>query len=98
MRILGQLLLIALQLYMLAMWGRLILDWVRVFAPHFRPRGALLVIAEVLYTITDPALKLVRRWVKPIRVGPVAIDVAWVIVMLALAVVSFVVRRIFVFF
>jgi YggT family protein len=95
--LIGTILLIALQIYNFVMWARLILDWVVVLVPQFRPRGLVLVLAEVVYTVTDPPLKLVRRWLKPVRVGPIALDLAWIVVIIALTVLSVIVRSIFFF-
>jgi YggT family protein len=95
--LIGTILLIALQIYNFVMWARLILDWVVVLVPQFRPRGLVLVLAEVVYTVTDPPLKLARRWLKPVRVGPIALDLAWIVVIIALTVLSVIVRSIFFF-
>ncbi|MGN6611572.1 MAG: YggT family protein [Angustibacter sp.] len=59
--------------------GRLVLDWIQVFAREWRPRGVVLVIAEAIYTVTDPPLRLLRRAVPPLRIGQVAIDLAFMI-------------------
>lgn len=72
----------ALGVFILFMWVRLILDWVRALQPRWRPTGALLVIAEACFAVTDPPLKLVRRVVKPIRVGGAQLDFAWSIVLI----------------
>ena len=72
----------ALGIFILLMWVRLILDWVRALQPRWRPRGALLVIAEVCFAVTDPPLKAVRRVVKPIRIGGAQLDFAWSIVLI----------------
>ena len=61
----------ALQLYIIVLWARLILDFVRVFNPGFRPRGALLVIIELVYTLTDPPIRFFRRILPPIRLGQI---------------------------
>jgi YggT family protein len=73
---------IALLLFFVLMWGRFILDLVRTFARSWRPHGAGLVIAEAVYTVTDPPIKAVRRVVPPLRIGNAALDFAWSIVML----------------
>jgi YggT family protein len=39
-------------------------------------------IIDFAYTITDPPLKFVRRFVPPLRMGPVALDLAWTIVVI----------------
>ncbi|PZR03175.1 MAG: hypothetical protein DI536_36255 [Archangium gephyra] len=69
--------------YLVAMWVRFALDLVLVLSREWRPRGVLLVIAEFVYTITDPPIRLVRRVIPPLRVGGAALDFAWTVVMLA---------------
>jgi YggT family protein len=73
---------IALTIFFLLMWGRFILDIARLFAREWRPRGAGLVLAEAVYAVTDPPIRLLRRAIHPIRIGGVVIDFAWSIVML----------------
>jgi YggT family protein len=84
----------ALLLYFFLMWGRFILDLVRTVRRDWRPSGALLVLAEVTYTVTDPPIKFFRRIIPPLRVGPIALDFGWSIVMLlvivALSVAGFI--------
>ncbi|MGC5168273.1 YggT family protein [Luteimicrobium sp. DT211] len=70
---------ILLFVYLLLLIGRLILDWVQVFARDWRPRGAVLVVAEVVYTVTDPPLRLLRRIIPPIRLGSVQLDLGYII-------------------
>lgn len=65
--------------FFILLLGRLVLDWIQVFARQWRPRGVVLVIAEAIYTVTDPPLRLLRRAVPPLRIGQVAIDLAFMI-------------------
>ena len=81
---------IALSIFILVMWVRLILDFVVNFNRGWRPSGFGLVLAEVVFTITDPPIKLVRRFVPPVRFGGVALDFSWTIVMLVAIVLSYV--------
>ena len=74
---------VGLTIFFVLMWARFILDLVRVFARRWRPRGVGLVLAEFVYVVTDPPIKLVRRVVPPLRVGGAALYFAWSIVMLA---------------
>ena len=69
--------------YSVLLWARFVLEWIRQAAPQWRPRGLILAIAEFTYTVTDPPLKFVRRFVKPVRIGVVAIDFSWTIVLIA---------------
>lgn len=80
----GQVLATALWLYWLLMIGRLVFDLVQVFARDWRPSGLILLVAETIYTATDPPLRLVRRVVPPVRLGSVQFDLAFIIVLIAL--------------
>jgi len=66
-------------LYILVLFGRLVFDWIQVFSRDWRPRGALLVVAEAVYSLTDPPLRAIRRVVRPVRLGQVQLDLAFII-------------------
>jgi YggT family protein len=74
---------VALTIFFVLMWARFVLDLAVSFARRWRPRGFGLVLAEAVYAITDPPIKLVRRVIPPLRVGGASLDFAWSIVMLA---------------
>lgn len=88
LQLVGALLGIVIGLYIFVMWARLILDYVQLFARNWKPRGFVLVLCELVYTLTDPPIKLVRRVVPPLKLGNIAIDLAWLIVMFALIILS----------
>ncbi|HRC40938.1 YggT family protein [Nostocoides sp.] len=75
----------ALFLYFLLLIGRLIFEWVQVFAREWRPRGPVLVVAEGIYTATDPPLKALRRVIPPLRLGNVGIDLSFLVLMLGIS-------------
>lgn len=66
-------------LFFLCLIGRLVLDWVQALAREWRPRGAVLVLAEGLYTVTDPPLKVLRKVLPPLRLGAVQLDLAFLV-------------------
>ena len=70
----------ALNLFLLALIGRLILDYIRIFSPNWRPRGVVLALAELIYSITDRPLRFVRQFVPPLRLGAVSIDLSFIVV------------------
>jgi YggT family protein len=74
-----------LLLYMLVLVARLILSWVQVFARDWRPTGLVLVLAEVVYTLTDPPLRALRRLIPPLRLGGIALDLGFIILFLAVS-------------
>ncbi|MCA1982498.1 YggT family protein [Nocardioides nematodiphilus] len=65
------------------LWIRFIVDWVQVFARSWEPKGLLLVILEGVYTATDLPINALRKVVPPLRLGTVALDLSFLIVMLA---------------
>lgn len=66
-------------LFLLAMIGRLIFDWIQAFARDWRPSGPVLVVAEGVYSVTDPPLRALRRVIPPLRLGAVQIDLAFTV-------------------
>jgi YggT family protein len=75
---------VALLIVFIAMWARFVFDWMQVLNPGWRPRGAVVVLAESSYTITDPPIKAVRRVIPPLQLGSIRLDLAWTIVLIAL--------------
>lgn len=84
MSVVGQVLATALWLYWLVLIARLILDFVQVFARSWEPRGILLIIAEAVYTATDPPLRLLRRVIPPLRLGGISFDLAFLVLLIGL--------------
>ena len=81
MSIVGLVLYWALQILFYAMIGRFVADLVMGMNPGWRPKGVLLPILDFAYTFTDPPLKFVRRFVPPLRLGSISIDLAWTLVL-----------------
>jgi YggT family protein len=69
----------AVFVFFVVLIGRLVLDWVQVFARDWRPKGVVLVIAEAIYTVTDPPLKALRRLIPPLQLGALRLDLAFLI-------------------
>lgn len=69
-------------IFFILLIGRLVIDWIQVFARDWRPRGVVLVIAEAIYSATDPPLKLLRRLLPPLRIGSVQLDLAFIVLFL----------------
>ena len=67
--IVGSSIAFVLQIYLLLLLARIVLDWVFVLARDWRPSGAILVIVELVYTLTDPPIKALQRVIPSIRVG-----------------------------
>ena len=72
-----------LQVYFVVLIGRFVADLVLSINRDWRPRGAMLVVVESVFTVTDPPLKLVRRIIPPLRVGAIQLDFGWTLVLMA---------------
>ena len=70
-------------LFFAALICRLVLDWIQVLAKEWRPSGPVLVLAEGIYTVTDPPLKFLRRLIPPLSLGTIRLDLAFLVLMLA---------------
>jgi YggT family protein len=79
----GSVLRFALFIFFVVLIGRLVLDWVQAFAREWRPRGPLLVVAEGVYTVTDPPLRALRKVIPPLSIGQLRLDLAFLVLMLA---------------
>lgn len=82
----GTLLFVLLNLYFFVLIGRLVFDWVQVFSRDWRPKGPVLILANGIYALTDPPLRALRTFIKPLRVGGVALDLAFLVLILAVSI------------
>jgi YggT family protein len=81
MRAIGTVFSTVVFLFFLTLIGRLVFDWVQVLSRDWRPKGAVLVVAELVYTVTDPPLRLLRRVIPSINLGGMRIDIAFLVLM-----------------
>ena len=75
----GQVLILVLWLFLILLIARLVLDYVQMFARSWRPRGPMLIVAEIIYTITDPPLRALRQVIPPLKIGSVSIDLSFLV-------------------
>lgn len=72
--------------FFLALIGRLILDWVQVLSRDWRPKGLVLVLAEAVYSVTDPPLRALRKVIPALNIGGMRIDFAFLVLMIVTSV------------
>ncbi|TDD69637.1 YggT family protein [Jiangella aurantiaca] len=78
----SQILSAVLWLFFIALLVRLVVDWIQVFAREWQPKGLVLVVLEAVYTVTDPPLRAIRRVLPPLRIGSVALDLAFIVLII----------------
>jgi len=72
----------ALSVYLVVLIARIILSWITAYARSWSPTGILLVIAEGVYSATDPPLRFLRRYIPSVRLGSVALDLSFMLLFL----------------
>ena len=80
MSAIGSILVFVLNLFILSLFARVVLDLVRTFSPGWRPQGIVLAIAELVYAFTDPVTRFARRFIPPLRLGAVALDISFLLI------------------
>jgi YggT family protein len=78
MFILGSIIDWVLWVFLLLLFARMILSWVPVLVRDWEPRGPILVVAEIIYSTTDPPLRMLRKVLRPVRIGNIMLDLAFI--------------------
>ncbi len=68
-----------LTVFLVLLFLRLIFEYVFLLARGFRPTGFVAMLLELIYSLTDPPLKALRRIVPPLRIGGVSLDLAFLL-------------------
>ena len=71
-----------LSVYLVLLIARMIFSWIQAYAREWSPSGILLVIAEGVYSATDPPLRFLRRYIPTVRLGSVALDLSFMLLFL----------------
>ena len=73
-----------LGLFKFALFARIIIDYIRMFARNWKPNAIFLSLFEIIYSITDRPMKFVQRFIPPLRLGGVAIDLSFIVLLIAI--------------
>ena len=74
--------------YLAILTVRAVISIIPLLVRDWQPRGPLLVIAEAVYTLTDPPLKLLRKVIKPVRIGQTSWDLAFLVLYFGLTILQ----------
>ena len=72
----------ALFVFWLLLIARVVIEFIRSFSRDWRPRGATVVILELILSVTDPPVKLLRRLIPQLTVGAVRFDLSIMVLLL----------------
>lgn len=73
---------VAVLLYTLLLFARLVIEWITAYARSFRPHGLVAAGFEVVFTLTDPPVRALRRLIPPLRLGAVSLDLSLLVLLL----------------
>jgi YggT family protein len=77
-----QIVYLALYCFLLALFTRFTMGAVLTYGRRWRPGRGAAATMEVVWSVTDPPIKALRRLIPPVRVGAAAFDVATLVVFL----------------
>ena len=68
-----------LTIYLVVLIGCAILSWINMFVRPWYPPRIVKAIALGIFALTDPPLKFLRRYIRPLRLGTVSLDLSFMI-------------------
>ncbi|STY76930.1 YGGT family [Mobiluncus curtisii subsp. curtisii] len=87
-QLLGLVIYYVINVYVFILILRVVLDWVQILARDWRPRGIILVLANLIYALTDPPVRFFGRLIPPLRIGGLALDMGFMVLFILLFVVQ----------
>lgn len=79
MVLIGLILYWAIGCYLLILLARAFLSFLPLFRPNWQPNGIAVVMLELIYTVTDPPLKFLGKYLPPLRLGGFYLDVSFIL-------------------
>jgi YggT family protein len=68
-----------LEIYLAVLIGCAIIGWINMFVRPWYPPRIIKALALGIFTLTDPPLKLLRRYIPPLRLGTVSLDLSFMV-------------------
>ncbi|HEV2087174.1 MAG TPA: YggT family protein [Cryptosporangiaceae bacterium] len=84
---------LVLYLFLMLLLGRLVMEYVLVFARRWQPGRGAAAFMELVWSTTDPPLRALRRVIPPLRIGSVSLDLGFLLLLMIVSVLMSVVGR-----
>jgi YggT family protein len=72
--------------FWLLLIARIVVEVVRSLARDWHPRGVMAILLEMVFTITDPPVRLLRKLIPTIPIGGVRLDVSIMVLLFAVGI------------
>lgn len=89
MAVVANILFFALLIVLLLLVFRLVMEYVFMFARSYRPAGPVAMALELCYSVTDPPLRVLGRFLPPLRFGNITVPLTFPVLFLVLQVLMF---------
>jgi YggT family protein len=74
--------------FFLILLARVVIELIKAFARDWRPTGAVVIVLEVIFSITDPPVKFLRKLIPPIPLGAVRLDLSILILLIGVTILQ----------
>ena len=88
-----QIVYLLLLVFLYLLFARFIMGYVLTFGRRWQPGRGASAAMEVVWSVTDPPLKALRRVIPPLRLGTVSIDLPSILLLLILFLLKYLVGR-----
>ena len=90
-----QVIYLLLYVFMLTLFARFMMSIIISRSRHWRPARGGAATLEIVWSVTDPALKPLRRVIPPVQLGSVSVPLADLILLIILYVLMMIVGSLF---
>ena len=84
MQFVGNIINLVLQIFLLLLFARFVVDWVMVLSRSWRPQGLVAAGLELVYATTDPPLKAIRKVIPPLNLGGIRLDLGFMVLLIVI--------------
>lgn len=81
--------------YLIVLFIRAILDWILFIFHSFKPNYIVRKFGQIVYYLTEPILRFARKFIPPVRLGNINLDVSFMAVYFLLIVLQMVLSMLY---
>ncbi len=86
-----QIIYVLVLLFLYTLFARFVMSMVMSFGRRWRPGRGAAAALEVVWSVTDPPLKALRRVIPPLRLGTVNVDLAFLVLLVIVFLLMYIV-------